>query len=72
MLPWTTYEAMTAAAQNQPETFWLEAAQRITWKQPPATACRVREDGWYDWFAGATLNTCHNALDRHVENGRAD
>lgn len=72
MLPWTTYEAMTAAALTQPETFWLEAAQRITWKQPPATACRVRKDGWYDWFAGATLNTCHNALDRHVENGRAD
>lgn len=69
MLPWTTYEAMYDAALNQPEQFWLSAAQRITWKQPPVTACRTREDGWHDWFPDATLNTCHNAVDRHVENG---
>lgn len=71
MLPWTSYEAMSAAARHQPESFWLEAAQRIAWKQPPTTACRARPDGWHDWFAGATLNTCHNAVDRHVESGRA-
>ncbi|MCP1197551.1 AMP-binding protein [Acetobacter senegalensis] len=70
MLPWTTYEAMYDAALNQPEPFWLAAAQRITWKQPPVTACRTRENGWHDWFPDATLNTCHNAVDRHVENGR--
>ncbi|GBQ09266.1 acetyl-CoA synthetase [Komagataeibacter rhaeticus] len=70
MLPWTTYEAMYDAAQNQPEQFWLEAAQRITWKQAPVTACRARADGWHDWFPDATLNTCHNAVDRHVEDGR--
>lgn len=70
MLPWTTYEAMYDAALNQPEQFWLAAAQRVTWKQPPVTACRTREDGWHDWFPDATLNTCYNAVDRHVENGR--
>lgn len=69
MLPWTTYEAMYGTALNQPEQFWLAAAQRVTWKQPPVTACRTREDGWHDWFPDATLNTCHNAVDRHVENG---
>ncbi|HEX7679397.1 MAG TPA: acetate--CoA ligase, partial [Thermoanaerobaculia bacterium] len=26
----------------------------------------------YRWFAGAQLNTCYNALDRHVDGGRAD
>mgnify|MGYP003361701527 CR=1 FL=1 len=70
MLPWTTYEAMYDAALNQPEQFWLAAAKRVTWKQPPVTACRTREDGWHDWFPDATLNTCYNAVDRHVENGR--
>ncbi|MBY4640691.1 AMP-binding protein [Gluconacetobacter entanii] len=70
MLPWTTYEAMYDAALNQPEQFWLAAAQRVTWKQAPVTACRTREDGWHDWFPDATLNTCHNAVDQHVENGR--
>ena len=55
MLPWTTYEAMYDAALNQPEPFWLAAAQRVTWKQPPVKACRMREDGWHDWFPDATL-----------------
>lgn len=70
MLPWKTYDAMYTAATTTPETFWLEAARRITWKQPPTTACTGRADGWHDWFAGATLNTCYNAVDRHVQNGR--
>ena len=70
MLPWTTYEAMYDAAINQPEQFWLDAARRVTWEQPPVTAYHTRTDGWHDWFAGATLNTCHNAVDRHVESGR--
>ncbi|NVN37807.1 AMP-binding protein [Komagataeibacter swingsii] len=72
MFPWTTYEAMYDAAISQPEQFWLEAAQRITWKQAPVSACRTRADGWHDWFPDATLNTCHNAVDRHVENGRGE
>lgn len=72
MLPWTTYEAMYEAAQTQPEPFWLSAAQRIAWKQAPTSACQIRPDGWHDWFAGATLNTCYNALDRHVEQGRGE
>ncbi|MBV1833979.1 AMP-binding protein [Novacetimonas pomaceti] len=70
MLPWTTYGAMYNAATSQPEQFWLEAAQRITWKQTPVSACRTRADGWHDWFPDATLNTCYNAVDRHVEDGR--
>lgn len=70
MLPWTTYEAMADAALNQPEAFWLEAAQRITWQQAPTIACQNRTDGWHDWFAGGVLNTCYNAIDRHLEQGR--
>ncbi|ARW11503.1 AMP-binding protein [Acetobacter ascendens] len=70
MLPWTTYETVYEAALNQPETFWLDAARRVTWKQAPVTACRARTDGWHDWFPGATLNTCYNAVDRHVKDGR--
>ncbi|MFT9256934.1 MAG: AMP-binding protein [Acetobacter sp.] len=70
MLPWTTYDAMYDAALHQPEQFWLAAAQRVTWKHTPRIACQTRADGWHDWFPGATLNTCYNAVDRHVEHGR--
>ncbi|MFT9386122.1 acetyl-coenzyme A synthetase N-terminal domain-containing protein, partial [Acetobacter sp.] len=70
MLPWTTYDAMYDAALHQPEQFWLDAAQRVTWKHTPRIACQTRADGWHDWFPGATLNTCYNAVDRHVQHGR--
>ncbi|MBO1359796.1 AMP-binding protein [Acetobacter sacchari] len=72
MPPWATYEAMYDAASGQPDLFWLDAARRVTWEQEPAIAHRARADGWRDWFPGATLNTCHNAVDRHVESGRGD
>ncbi len=54
------------------EGFWAEAAQGIDWYK---TWDRVLDDSnvpFYRWFEGGELNTCYNAVDRHVENGRAD
>jgi propionyl-CoA synthetase len=56
---------------NDPEGFWAEAAERIDWY---ARWNRVRDDSnapFYRWFSGAEVNTCYNALDRHVARGRA-
>ncbi|MFI6290695.1 propionyl-CoA synthetase [Nonomuraea sp. NPDC050790] len=52
---------------EQPERFWAEAAQGIEWDVAPET---VHADG--RWFADGWLNTCHNALDRHVAGGRGE
>ncbi|GAA2211579.1 propionyl-CoA synthetase [Nonomuraea monospora] len=52
---------------DQPERFWGEAARGIDWDVPPAT---VYGEG--RWFPDGRLNTCHNALDRHVERGRGE
>ena len=52
--------------------FWTDAAKGISWIHPPT---RVLEDGnppFYRWFPDGTLNTCFNALDRHVIAGRAE
>ncbi|MDX6555234.1 MAG: propionyl-CoA synthetase [Miltoncostaeaceae bacterium] len=57
---------------EDPEGFWAEASEAIDWDAPPE---RVLDDSGaplYRWFTGGRLNTCHNALDRHVEGGRAD
>ncbi|MBV1875178.1 MAG: hypothetical protein KUG50_00975 [Cycloclasticus sp.] len=57
---------------NQPETFWAKAAEAIDWDQ---TWSKILDDSQapiYRWFSGAKLNTCYNALDRHVTNGRAE
>jgi propionyl-CoA synthetase len=57
---------------EEPEAFWAEAAAAIDWVEPWE---RVLDDSaapFFRWFAGGKLNTCFNALDRHVERGRAD
>jgi propionyl-CoA synthetase len=57
---------------RDPEGFWREAAEAIDWDSPPG---RILDDSAapiYRWFPGARLNTCHNALDRHVAAGRGE
>ena len=55
-----------------PEGFWLEAAAAIDWEKPPARALDDSRPPFYRWFPDATLNTCHNALDRHVAAGNGE
>ena len=65
------YDEVYRRSLDQPEEFWAEAAEAIDWDE----LARVLDDSrapFYRWFTGGRLNTCHNALDRHVEGGRAD
>ena len=57
---------------DQPEEFWAQAAAEIDWVQPWERVLDDSRAPFYRWFAGGRLNTCYNALDRHVERGRAD
>ena len=57
---------------EDPDGFWLEQAQAIDWVQPPTRALFDQRAPIYEWFRDARLNACWNALDRHVEGGRAD
>jgi propionyl-CoA synthetase len=57
---------------EQPDEFWAEAAQAIEWDEPWARVLDDSRAPFYRWFTGGRLNTCFNALDRHVEGGRAD
>jgi propionyl-CoA synthetase len=62
-----------ADSLRDPERFWRQAAEAIDWIVPPSD--HVLDESaapFYRWFRGAQLNTCHNALDRHVAGGRAD
>jgi propionyl-CoA synthetase len=56
----------------EPEAFWGEAARGIDWYEPPRRVLDGARAPYYRWFAGGRLNTCHNAIDRHVEAGRGD
>ncbi|MDQ0769748.1 acyl-coenzyme A synthetase/AMP-(fatty) acid ligase [Pseudarthrobacter defluvii] len=55
---------------EQPESFWLEAAHSIAWTSPPSNALDSSRAPLYGWFPDGILNTCYNALDRHVAEGR--
>jgi acyl-coenzyme A synthetase/AMP-(fatty) acid ligase len=66
----TTYQAIYQASIEQPEAFWATQAQQIDWFSPPTQILSQNEQGFYRWFKGGTLNTCHLALDYHIANGR--
>ncbi len=55
-----------------PAGFWAEAATAIDWDQPPATVLDGAAAPFYRWFPDGTLNTCFNAVDRHVDAGRGE
>ena len=54
---------------TDPEGFWRDAAELIDWVTPPGRILDDDRPPFYRWFPGARLNTCYNALDRHVGAG---
>ena len=67
-----TYAKVYAAWQNDPEGFWMDQARAIDWVTAPTKALDDSNAPFYRWFADAEVNTCYNAIDRHVANGRGD
>ena len=66
------FDEVHARSLADPEGFWGEAAEQLHWDRPWN---RVLDDSnlpFYRWFAGGELNTCYNAVDRQVEEGRGE
>ena len=68
----TTYPEVYARWLEDPERFWAEAAEAVDWYRTWDAVLDDSRPPFYRWFRGGLVNTCHNALDRHVEGGRAD
>jgi len=66
------YEEVFQRSIEDPAGFWGEAAEAIDWYKKWDKVLDDSNKPFYRWFAGGELNTCYNALDRHVERGRAD
>src|SRR5262245_1747283 len=66
------YDDVYGRWQRDPEGFWAEIAQRITWERPPSTILDSSQAPIYRWFSDGRLNTCFNAVDRHADGGRGD
>jgi propionyl-CoA synthetase len=68
----TAYELAYQHALSDPEGFWAEAASALHWDRPWDRVLDDQHAPLYRWFSGGKLNTCYNAIDRHVEHGRGD
>ncbi len=68
----SAYDDVYTRSLTEPEAFWAEAAEGIHWERRWERVLDDSRAPFYRWFPGAVTNTCYNALDRHVEGGRAD
>ena len=66
------YAEIYKASLEDPESFWMQAADSIDWDKKPSKALFDRGDHMYEWYADGLVNGCFNAVDRHVEAGRGD
>lgn len=65
------YDKVYTESIKDPEKFWAEAATKVHWYHKWDKVLDV-VDGHYRWFVGGCMNTCYNALDLHIDNGRCD
>ncbi len=66
------YEQTYRASIEDPEAFWAEQASAVDWIRKPRQVLDASAAPFYRWFPDASMNTCFNALDRHVAAGRGD
>lgn len=68
----SVYQSVHRRSIEDPEGFWRDHLSLIDWIAPPTSVLDRTAAPLYRWFPDGTLNTCHNALDRHVQSGRGD
>jgi propionyl-CoA synthetase len=67
-----SYRTAFEQSISDPSAFWGEAAQHVDWRERPATVLDASSAPFHRWFPDGALNTCENALDRHVAAGHGD
>ncbi len=66
------YAEVYARSLSDKERFWADAAEAVHWYRKWDSVLDTSNEPFYRWFTGAEVNTCYNALDLHVDNGRGD
>ncbi|MEM9058020.1 MAG: AMP-binding protein, partial [Pseudomonadota bacterium] len=67
-----SFDDIVALSLRDPERFWGDASNAVDWYEPWSRVLDDSRAPFYRWFAGGVMNTCHNALDRHVDSGRGE
>jgi propionyl-CoA synthetase len=66
------YQEAFNLSLSDPEKFWGNAANQVKWTKKYDKVVHCDEPPFYRWFKGGKINTCYNALDRHVDEGNGD
>lgn len=67
-----TYDLVYKRSLDNAADFWAEAAENIDWFKRWDRVLDESNPPHYRWFPSGKMNTCHNALDRHVDNGHGE
>ena len=57
---------------ENPEEFWGKVADDVFWFKKPTKILNNSKPPFYKWFEDGTTNTCYNALDLHIDNGKGE
>ncbi len=68
----SNYKNVYQQSVENPGPFWLRAAESVHWHTPPKRALNSDQQPFNTWFEDGEINACYNALDVHVNNGRAE
>ncbi len=66
------YKSVYNQWRNDPEKYWQNLANDISWKVFPKTILNKKNEYLYEWFPDGILNTCYNAVDKNIVEGRGD
>ena len=66
-----SYKEIYQLALDKPEEFWAEAAEDLVWQKRWDKVLDETNSPFNNWFSGGKINTCYNALDRHVDEGNS-
>jgi propionyl-CoA synthetase len=66
------YQAAFEQSINDPDGFWAKAAEDCHWYKRWDKVLDDSNKPFYRWFTGGEINTCYNALDYHIDQGRGD
>lgn len=66
------YQQAYEESMKHPDTFWGRAAGDVVWYKKYSAVLDDSRKPFYRWFVDGEMNTCYNALDYHIEQGRGD
>lgn len=66
------YDEAYRRSIEDPEGFWGEIAEDCHWYKKWDKVLDDSNKPFYRWFVGGEINTCYNALDLHIDQGRGD